>query len=368
MEPDSFAFRLKELLELKKLSLQAVASALGISRTAVHKWTRGGEIDNERLRSLAEFLDVNWIWLRYGEQAQQEAENAEAVQLPMTDVRRQYAAEIMESEARMLLALENARIVTWEWNLLSDEVTYSHNVQKIYGWQVNRNDDFWPHVVAEDAASLRATIDQAIASGEPYDLDFRIVLGSGEVRWISSRATPIRDNQGRVLRMTGVSTDTTERKIAEEALRDSEERFRTIFEQACGAMAYIDLDGTWLKVNQRLCTLLGYSSEELCGQRFQLLSHEDELTHNLTLLARLKSGEIDMYEIEKRMRHRDGHFIWIRARTSLQRNPISGEAEHLITFLEDTTALREEREQLRAQLALCQEQLAKLKAAGRSVS
>ncbi|MBS7691082.1 PAS domain S-box protein [Pseudomonas lalucatii] len=365
MEPDSFAFRLKELLELKKLSLQAVASALGISRTAVHKWTRGGAIDDERLRSLAAFLDVNWIWLRYGEQAQQEAESAGTLQLPMTDVRRQYAAEIMESEARMLLALENARIVTWEWNLLSDEVTYSHNVQKIYGWQVNRNEDFWPHVVPEDAASLRATIDQAIATGEPYDLDFRIVLGSGEVRWISSRATPIRDGQGRVLRMTGVSTDTTERKIAEEALRESEARFRTIFEQACGAMAYIALDGTWLKVNQRLCALLGYAGEELCGQRFQLLGHADELPHNLALLERLKSGEIDMYEIEKRMRHRDGHFIWIRARTSLQRDPDSGEAEHLITFLEDITAQRTERERLLAQLAHCQQQLATLTAGGR---
>lgn len=368
MEPDSFAFRLKELLELKKLSLQAVASALGISRTAVHKWTRGGAIDEDRLRSLAEFLDVNWIWLRYGEQGQHEADSAEAVELPMTDVRRQYAAEIMESEARMRLALQNARIVIWEWNLLSDEVTYSHNVEKIYGWPVNRNEDFWPHVVPEDADALRAVTEQAIATGEPYDIDFRIILASGEVRWISSRATPIRDAQGRVLRMTGVSTDSTERKIAEQAVRDSEERFRTIFEQACGAMAYIELDGTWLKVNQRLCSLLGYTSEELCGQRFQLLSHEDELAHNLGLLERLIAGEVDMYEIEKRMRHRDGHFIWIRARTSLQRNPISGEAEHLITFLEDITEQRAERERMHEQLARCQAELAALKDSQRATS
>jgi PAS domain S-box-containing protein len=368
MEPDSFAFRLKELLELKKLSLQAVANALGISRTAVHKWTRGGAIDEDRLRHLAEFLDVNWIWLRYGEQGQQEADSAEAVELPMTDVRRQYAAEIMESEARMRLALQNANVVIWEWNLLSDEVTYSHNVKEIYGWPVDRNEDFWPHVVPEDVEPLRAAIDQAIATGEPYELDFRIVTGSGEVRWISSRATPIRDGQGRVLRMTGVSTDSTERKIAEEALRDSEERFRTIFEQACGAMAYIDLDGTWLKVNQRLCSLLGYPSEELCGQRFQLLSHEDELDHNLDLLERLKAGEVSMYEIEKRMRHRAGYFVWIRARTSLQRNPRSGEAEHLITFLEDITEQRAKREQQEAELAYCREQLAALTAASRAAS
>ncbi|MFC4523726.1 helix-turn-helix domain-containing protein [Cupriavidus pinatubonensis] len=72
MTEDSFAFRLKELLEHKKLTLQTVANALDVSRPAVHKWTKGGEIDYEKLRKLAAFLGVNLIWLRYGEQARQD--------------------------------------------------------------------------------------------------------------------------------------------------------------------------------------------------------------------------------------------------------------------------------------------------------
>ena len=101
MTENSFAFRLKELLEHHKLTLQAVGTALGISRTAVHKWTRGGEIDYDNLRKLADFLKVNWIWLRYGEEALHSVQQAEVVELPMTDVRRRYTAEIMESDTRM---------------------------------------------------------------------------------------------------------------------------------------------------------------------------------------------------------------------------------------------------------------------------
>lgn len=85
MSEDSFAFRLKELLEHKKLTLQAVAGALGVSRTAVHKWTRGGEIDYDNLRKLSGLLDVNWIWLRYGAQAQQDVQHNPPQALPLTE-------------------------------------------------------------------------------------------------------------------------------------------------------------------------------------------------------------------------------------------------------------------------------------------
>ncbi|WP_218568609.1 helix-turn-helix transcriptional regulator [Pseudomonas sp. 2FG] len=223
MDANSFAFRLKELLEHNKLTLQAVASVLGISRTAVHKWTRGGEIDYANLRRLADLLRVNWIWLRYGEEAQRDAGSAEPVALPMTDVRRKYTAEIMESEARMQQALENARIVTWEWNLLTDEVNYSSNVEQVYGWVIKRNEEFWALLEAEDAKSLQGVYAQAFEDGLPFESDFRLRTPEGGVRWIASRATPIRDAAGRVVKMLGISMDNTARRLAEEGLRANEE-------------------------------------------------------------------------------------------------------------------------------------------------
>jgi len=223
---DSFAFRLKEQLEYKKLTLQAVANALGVSRTAVHKWTRGGEIDYANLRHLADFLNVNWIWLRYGQEALADIQNTvSAEELPMTDIRRKYTSEIMESEARMKLAQEQARIVTWEWNLLTDEVAYSPNTETVYGWKITCNEDFWPHIPAEDAARLQQIYQETIPGGERNECDFRIIHPDGSQHWITTRATVIKDSAGRSVKMIGISMDNSERKVAEEALRISEQRF-----------------------------------------------------------------------------------------------------------------------------------------------
>ncbi|WP_100633898.1 helix-turn-helix domain-containing protein [Pseudomonas qingdaonensis] len=349
MTENSFAFRLKELLEHHKLTLQAVGTALGISRTAVHKWTRGGEIDYANLRKLADFLKVNWIWLRYGEEALQDVQQTQVVELPMTDLRRRYTAEIMESETRMKLAQEGARIVTWEWNLISDELTYSPNVEAVYGWQVIRNEDFWVHLPPEDVEMLQALYSKTLLEGEGCECDFRIYRPDGEMRWIASRATVVRDSAGRAVKMVGISMDNTERKVAEEQLRNSEERFRAIFELAWGALAYIDPDGTWQRVNGSFCELLGYSAETLYGMTFQQLTHPDDLAANLQLLQRLLAGEIERYEVEKRVRHKQGHYIWVRARTALQRRH-DGQPQHLISVFEDIGAERLERERLQARI------------------
>lgn len=228
MDANSFAFRLKELLEHRHLSLQAVASVLGVSRTAVHKWTRGGKIDDSLLQRLADLLQVNWVWLRYGEQTQQSASSNEQQTLPMTEVRRKYTAEIIESEARMQQALENARIVTWEWSLLTDEVRYSSNVEQVYGWPIRNNEEFWQHLYVEDIPGLQATYANAFENGQPSENDFRIVTPDGGVRWIVSRATPICDAAGRVIKMLGISMDNSARMLAEEGLRANQDLLAAI--------------------------------------------------------------------------------------------------------------------------------------------
>jgi PAS domain S-box-containing protein len=117
---------------------------------------------------------------------------------------------------RMKLAQEGARIVTWEWNLVSDEVTYSPNVEAVYGWPVRRNEDFWAHIHAEDARHMQGMYAQAVAQGTGCECDFRITRPDGSQRWIASRATVLQDSVGRPVKMVGISMDNTERKVAEE--------------------------------------------------------------------------------------------------------------------------------------------------------
>ncbi|MGL5525592.1 MAG: PAS domain S-box protein [Aeromonas veronii] len=350
MQEHSFAFRLKEQLELNHLTLQTVASALGISRTAVHKWTKGGEIDYDNLRKLADFLGVNWIWLRYGEQALSSVRHAGPVTQPMTDLRRRYTAEIMESEARMRLAQQGARIVTWEWNLISDEVAYSANVEEVYGWPIRSNQDFWRHLPPDDVTAMMAMYEQAISTGENCEYDFRIPQRDGSLRWISSRATVVSDALGRKIKMVGISMDNTARNLAEEALRHSEARFRAMFEQSWGALGYLDLDGRWQRVNQSLCELLGYAADELYTTTWQALTHPEDLAPNLALFEQLKRGELSRYVMEKRLRHQQGHYLWLRVRTSLQRDLPDASAAHLISVFEDIDAQRSELARLQARI------------------
>ncbi len=328
MSEDSFAFRLKELLEHRKLTLQAVAVTLGVSRTAVHKWTRGGEIDFDNLRKLSGLLSVNWIWLRYGEQAQQDAQNSTPQSLPMTDLRRKHTAQIMESEARMKLAQENARIVTWEWNLLTDEVTYSSNVEKVYGWPVKRNEDFWSHTPLEEVPALQDVFNRSISSGQPCDTDFRMLTPEGEVRWISSRATPLLDDAGRALKMIGISMDTTARKAAEEAMRKSEERLRTVFELANDAMAFVDLEGHWLTVNQAFTRLSGYALDDLAA-----LSMATLLQPGATLLESILATPLEVYQQVVELRHKNASPIQVRLKARLYLDLHTGKPEQIVLIL-----------------------------------
>lgn len=266
MTENSFAFRLKELLEHKNLTLQAVATVLGVSRPAVHKWTKGGEIDYEKLRKLAAFLGVNWIWLRYGEQAQQELQNNAVVDLPMTDVRRRYTAEVVASEARMKLAQEGARIVTWEWDLITDDVIYSSNVESVYGWHIDSNESFYKHVHADDVPMIKRAYEESIRFGSAHEFDFRLMQPDGAVRWISSRATPVREFDGRVIKFVGISIDTTARKLIEQSLRDEQARLRAVFKLTSDGMALFDSALRCQSVNGALAAWLGFPEAALEGE------------------------------------------------------------------------------------------------------
>ena len=130
------------------------------------------------------------------------------------------------------------------------------------------------------------------------------------------------------------SRDLTERKRAEEALRESEKRFRATFDQAAVGVAQVAPDGRWLRVNQRLCQITGYTEEELLEKTFQDITHPDELDADLKQAHQLLAGEIETYSMEKRYLRKDGSTIWVNLSVSLVRGP-SGEPDYFISVIED---------------------------------
>ena len=131
----------------------------------------------------------------------------------------------------------------------------------------------------------------------------------------------------------------TERKKAEERLRESEERFRGAFESAAIGMALVALDGRWLRVNRSLCEMVGYPEHELLVRTFQEITHPDDLEADLALVRRLLSREIPYYHLEKRYMHKDGHTIWIMLSASLV-DDMHGNPMYFVAQVENITQRR----------------------------
>ncbi len=105
----------------------------------------------------------------------------------------------------------------------------------------------------------------------------------------------------------------------QQALLESEQRFRATFEQAAVGISHVGIDGRWLRVNQKLCEIVGYTREELLELTFQDITYPDDLEADLALVDRLLAGEIETYSMEKRYICKDGSTVWINLTVSLGR-------------------------------------------------
>ncbi len=146
-----------------------------------------------------------------------------------------------------------------------------------------------------------------------------------------------------------VIADIIERQRAEEALRDSEERFRGAFDYATIGMALVATDGRFLQVNQSLCKIVGYSEEELLATTFQAITHPDDLQADLAQVHRVLMGEIQTYQMEKRYFHKHGHIVWVLLSVSLVRNP-HGRPLYFVSQIQDITERKRAEEQLQSTL------------------
>jgi diguanylate cyclase (GGDEF)-like protein/PAS domain S-box-containing protein len=178
-------------------------------------------------------------------------------------------------------------------------------------------------------------------------LERRFPHKDGRWIWGQGTVTVARDAAGTPAYTISIVHDITERKLAERALRESEERFRATFEQAPFAIAHYSLEGRWYRVNRRFTDLFGYSKHELQHLRAEDLNHPDELATRQENMARLVRGETDRVMREKRFVHRDGHELWVSVNTSVVRDR-DGNVDYVTTSFEDIGERRRAEQRLRA--------------------
>jgi two-component system, sensor histidine kinase and response regulator len=158
---------------------------------------------------------------------------------------------------------------------------------------------------------------------------------------IASHLTEWRERKAVVV----VALDITERRRSEEALRATEELFRTAFEEAPFGMCLTALDGRYLKANTSLCQMLGYTRQELLAGAWQGITHPDDLDISRQAGFQLRGNPANSVEVEKRYLHKSGPVIWVRLKISAVTND-RHELSHYITHVEDITARRRAGEEL----------------------
>jgi PAS domain S-box-containing protein len=141
----------------------------------------------------------------------------------------------------------------------------------------------------------------------------------GRRRPVEVSSALVCDN-GVVVGIQSVARDLSERRRAELALRESEERFRGAFDAAAIGMTLATPDGRWLKVNDSFCRIVGYSAEELLTMRYQDITHPDDLEDDVRLGRRMLAGGFSSYQMEKRYVHKDGNTVWVHLSVSLVRD------------------------------------------------
>lgn len=162
-------------------------------------------------------------------------------------------------------------------------------------------------------------------------------------------ASVLKDEKGDIIGAMGVSRDITAMKKSEEELRLSEERHRAIYDQAYIGIARIGKVGRFLLVNQRLCDMLGYSSDELYKKAFFELTHPDEVENSLKNWDALLSDEIKNFTSEQRYIHKNGTYVVANLTVSMVRDA-NGNPNYYVAVFENITERKEQ--ELRLQQSL----------------
>ena len=214
----------------------------------------------------------------------------------------------------------------------------------------NINDAF-ARVHRDDKALFMAKYEAALqgVDGGQLKMDFRFVIPGGEIRWMTwiSRVDFLDRPGGRVpFRVAGACVDITERQHAQDALRESEERFRGIFDHAAIGIAITDLEGRVLSCNPACSRMLDYAQEELQALNFSALVHPEDREAYSTNCSQLAQHRISSFEASTRYAGKDGRLIWAHSHASLLRDA-AGKPGRILTLVTDVTGHKQQEEKIR---------------------
>ncbi len=262
--------------------------------------------------------------------------------------RKRKAAEeaLKKSQQDLKHAQEVSHTGSWQLDLIKNELSWSEEAYKIFDVPEGTPLDyefFLSRVHPDDRERMQTKWREAVP-GEIYDIEFRILAGSS-VKWVRGRTELEFEADGRARGGFGTIQDISAGKKIEESLRESEERFRSLFHKGAVPMAITATDSRLIAVNPAYCEMVGYSDVELKNMSFYDITHPDDHAENKVGIDAVVNGERDSFRMEKRYIRKDGVVIWIDMSTASVRDA-SGKVLYIVTHAPEITVRKHAEQEL----------------------
>ena len=257
--------------------------------------------------------------------------------------------KLQESKEDLAEVHKTAHIGNWKWNIVTNELSWSDEVYRIFGLNPQEFEatfDAYFNYVHPDDRNIVVNAIKKNFEGESYSIDNRIITANGEERIVHSDAEFTFNEDNIPVYARGIVQDITERKKAKEALQESEERFRSVFDDSAVAMALVGQDARLLRVNDVFCQMLGFEKSEIEGHTFLYFTYPDDMKPSILAHKAAINSEKPFLWIEKRYIRKDGRVIWCDVSSSPVLDP-KGCPIYTVAHIQDITERKNAEEALK---------------------
>ena len=243
---------------------------------------------------------------------------------------KQQRLKLQQSEASLAAAQKIAHIGSWEYDVLTNKITWSEEVFRIFGLDSTALEPTYAEITEmyhpDDRELFQQTITLGISRGTYYKKEFRILHTGGQIRYVEARGESVFNETGQVIQLLGTVMDITDRKEAEAALLLSEERFYLAFEGSATGLWDWNLTTGEFYFNSRWKTMLGYEVDEVENSfaAWEKLVHPEDFPGAIAALNAHLEGKTQTYEAEFRMLTKSGEWKWILAQAKVMERDNAG--------------------------------------------
>ncbi len=266
--------------------------------------------------------------------------------------RRQLEEKNPDGEERCRLLIHGLDAIIWEADPTTLQFSFvSARAKAILGYPIEqwlKEPNFWvDHIHPDDREQAVAFCRAAINEGRDHRFEYRALAADGRVVWLRDIVRIIPSGEGKGQRLLGLMIDITEYKRMEDALQNSDMRFRMAFAQAAVGQALSDEKVNFIQVNKAFCDITGYTEQELLSMSLESITHPEDFPACMEQIRELLSGMTDSFIIEKRFITKSGDPVWVRNSVAAVRDKLGG-ISNFIALSEDITERKKAEECLRS--------------------